>query len=62
VTKLKKLAKYLGTIRKSANPDNLDQPAKRIKVEDVASDNCDGGTSSTSSSIAMERATSPDCE
>jgi len=33
-----------------------------IKVEDGASDICDSGKSSTSSSIAMERATSPDCE
>ena len=28
-----KLTKYFGPTRKSANPDNSDQPAKRIKVE-----------------------------
>ena len=32
------VAKYFGTKRKSADSDNSDQPAKRIKVEDVASD------------------------
>ena len=62
VAKLKKLSKHFHTTRKSANLDNSDQPAKRIKVEDIANYIFDGVTSSTSSSIAMERATSPDCE
>ena len=57
VAKVKKLVRSFLPKRKSANPENLGQPAKKIKVEDVATEICESAISSTSCSTA----TSPDC-
>ena len=39
--KVKKLVRSFLPKRKSANPENLGQPAKKIKVEDVATEICE---------------------
>ena len=66
MAKLKKLVKSFLPKRKSANsaanPDNLGQPAKNIKVEDVATEVCDSVSQTLCPSATLTATASPECK